>query len=98
MPYIIVLLLFFLSALYLEWKFRIHLYKTQRERVVISILFFLVGVIWDTYAVASKQWIFPGKGLIGWKIGLLPLEEYLFFLIVPFWILTIYKILDKKFR
>jgi lycopene cyclase domain-containing protein len=60
--------------------------------------FFLIGVIWDSYAVYKGLWNFTGTGLIGIKIGLLPLEEYLFFLIVPFSILTAYKVLEKKIK
>jgi hypothetical protein len=37
-------------------------------------------------------------GLLGVRIGLLPLEEYLFLLIVPFWIITVYELIIKKIR
>ncbi len=98
MPYIFFLSIFFLSALFLEFRFRIHLYRSLKERLIVTFFFFVVGVAWDTYAVTSKHWIFPGDGLIGYHIGVLPLEEYLFILIVPFWILTAYKVWDKKIK
>lgn len=82
----------------MEWKYKVHLYRSQRERVLISLLFFVVGVCWDSFAVFQRHWIFPGDGLIGIKIGLLPIEEFLFFLIMPFWTLTVYKILDRKIK
>lgn len=61
-------------------------------------MFFLIGVIWDTYAIYRNHWIFIDENLLGIKIGLMPLEEYLFILIVPFCILTYYKLLDRKIK
>jgi hypothetical protein len=44
----------------------------------------------------GKNLDFPGNGLVGIWIGVLLLEEYLFSLVVPFWILTVYKLIDPK--
>ena len=98
MQYISILLIYLLIAVFIEWKFRIHLYHSIRERIFISLFFLILGVIWDTYAVANRHWIFPGDGLIGIKFGILPIEEYLFFIIMPFFALTVYKLLDRKMK
>ena len=50
----------------------------------------------DMYAVAKGIWNFPGDGILGIYLINLPLEEYLFVLIVPYFILTVYKVVDKK--
>jgi lycopene cyclase domain-containing protein len=94
--YLATLVVLFASALFLEWKYNIHLYATRRERILLTLLFFVIGAAWDTVSVIERTWIFPGNGLVGIWIGVLPLEEYLFFLVVPFWILTIYKLLDAR--
>ena len=94
--YLAILVVFFACALWLEWKYNIHLYGTRRERILITVMFFVIGVAWDTFSVMEKTWIFPGNGLVEIWIGVLPLEEYLFSLVVPFWILTVYKLLDAK--
>lgn len=94
--YLAILAVLFGSALLLEWRFNIHLYDTRRERILVTVLFFVIGVAWDTFSVIEKTWIFPGNGLVGIWIGVLPLEEYLFFLVVPYWILTVYKLIDAK--
>lgn len=98
MEYILILACLFLITLLLEIKFRVHLYKNRIERIFIPLFFFVFGTAWDSYAVFRGHWIFSGKGLIGINIGLLPLEEYLFFLIIPYFILTAYKVLDKIVR
>ena len=50
----------------------------------------------DMYAVAKGVWNFPGDVMLGIYLINLPLEEYLFVLIVPYFILTVYKVVDKK--
>lgn len=94
--YLATLLVFFLFAVWLEWKYRFHLYHTVRERILITFLFFVVGVTWDSVSTIEKTWVYTGKGLVGIWIGVLPLEEYLFSLVVPYWILTVYRLLNKK--
>ena len=96
--YLLILLLFLASALFMEWKYKFHLYHSQRERIIISLHFFIIGILWDYFAVWRQHWIFPGPGLIGIKIGPLPLEEYLFFIIMPFFVITIYKSYEKIFH
>jgi lycopene cyclase domain-containing protein len=87
---------FFALAVWLEVKFRIHLYRTRKERILTSLIFFRIGVACDSISTIEKIWVYPGNGLIGIWIGVLPIEEYLFSLVVPFWILTVYRVLESK--
>ncbi|MFB6144186.1 MAG: lycopene cyclase domain-containing protein [Candidatus Nanohaloarchaea archaeon] len=97
MEYLLILLTLLLSALFIEHRYDVHLYDSRKERIAVTAVFFAVGVLWDTYAIMRGHWKFGDSGLIGIKIGVMPLEEYLFILIVPFWIMTTYKLLDSKF-
>lgn len=94
--YLATLLVFFALAVWLELQFHVHLYKTRKERILITLIFFVIGVAWDSISTINKTWVYPGNGLIGIWIGVLPLEEYLFSLVVPFWILTVYRALEVK--
>ena len=98
MEYLLILLFLLVSALFIERKYHIKLYHSRKERIIATLTFFIIWVIWDTYATYKGHWTFHGNGLIGIKIGLLPLEEYLFILILPFWIITLYKLIDKKIK
>lgn len=51
-------------------------------------LFFL---IWDQYFTSIKVWSFNEEYITGLKIGLLPIEEVLFFITVPYCCLFIYE-------
>lgn len=96
--YITILIIIFLITLLLEKKNHIHLYKSQRERIEIVFFFFLFGIAWDSLAIFRGHWSFPVGKTLGITIGLMPLEEYLFALIIPYFIITIYKLFDSKFR
>jgi lycopene cyclase domain-containing protein len=94
--YLLVLFTLLIVSNLLKYKFNIHLYKTRRERFWIPILFVLVGTIMDSFAVYRGYWYFDIKQLTGIVIGFLPIEEYLFFIIFPYFLLIIYKVFKKE--
>jgi len=98
LEYLLILIILLVTTLILEKTYHIHLYHNRKERLEIIGLFFIVGVLWDTFSIWRGYWIFPQGKNLGIIIGLMPLEEYLFILILPYFILTVYKIIDSKFR
>ncbi len=96
--YLSILVILFLSTLYMEWRYKVRCYHSIKERIVLTLHFFVFGTLWDYFAVWRHHWAFPGGGLVGIYIGILPLEEYLFFLIMPFFILTVYKSYETIFH
>jgi len=96
MEYLAILTFLFLVALFLDWKYHIRLYQSRRERILIPLIFLVIGVVWDHFAIWRGHWSFEGPGLVGIKIGLMPLEEYLFCLIIPYFVLTLYRVLKKE--
>lgn len=98
MEYLVILIAVFVGCLILEKTQHIQLYKSYRERLEIAGMFFVFGSIWDSYAIWRGHWVFPPEKTLGIVIGLMPIEEYLFMLIIPYGILTVYKYLDSKYR
>jgi len=96
MEYLLILIGLFVISICLEWKYRIKLYSSRKERFLIPLVFLIIGTIWDSFAIWRGHWTFEGPGLVGLTIGLMPVEEYLFALIVPYFILTIYRVLKKE--
>lgn len=96
--YLIILIVLLIATLALEKTHRVQLFHNIKERLRITALFFVIGVIWDTFAIWRGHWAFPIEKNLGIVIGLMPLEEYLFVLIIPYFIITVYKIMDHKFR
>jgi len=55
-----------------------------------------IGVVWDSYATIRGHWSFGEQYFIGIKVGVMPIEESLFMLIIPFSVVVLYNILTKK--
>ena len=94
--YLIILLIILALAIYFEYKYHIHLYHSRKERLQVTFSIFVAAMTWDYFAVYRHHWIFPGNGLVGIRIFGLPIEEFLFFLIIPYIVLIVYKFFDKK--
>jgi len=96
--YLLILIILLVITLILEKTQHIYLYHNRKERLGVIGLFFIIGVLWDTFSIWRGYWVFPLDRTLGVVIGLMPLEEYLFILIVPYFIITAYRIIDSKFR
>lgn len=68
-------------AFYTKWKY-------VMRAMWFPALFFL---IWDQYFTSIDVWSFNEKYITGLKLGLLPIEEVLFFITVPYCCLFIYE-------
>ena len=96
--YLAALLLMFFIALFIQQKNHIQLFHSKSEMLVFISFFFVFGVLWDTITIYRGGWIIPVGKTLGFTIGLMPLEDYLFMLISPYFAITIYKLLDSKFQ
>ncbi|KKQ08198.1 MAG: Lycopene cyclase [Parcubacteria group bacterium GW2011_GWB1_36_5] len=96
--YLTILLVVLIVTVFIEFKYHIHLYHSRKERLFVTLNIFLFGMFWDYFAVYRQHWIFPGDGLIGIRIFGLPIEEFLFFLIIPYAALVMYKFYDTKIK
>ena len=72
MEYLLILIGLLLWGIFTEYKLHMRLYDSRKERILIPIIFLIIGSVWDTYAIWRKHWTFEGPGLIGIKIGLMP--------------------------
>ena len=70
---------------WLEFYFKMGVFR-RLKRAAISILpISLLFLIWDAYAIKNGHWFFDRTQILGFYGPFnIPLEEYLFFIIVPF--------------
>lgn len=86
----------FLIAGFILHKFnKVKLFKNKKHMLLFWLITYPIGIAWDIFSVSQQIWVFPGNGLTGIKIGVLPLEEYLFFLIMAYFGLSVYKTVEK---
>lgn len=96
MIYLYLLCICLAIALYLQYKYKIHLYHSFKEELIYIVVLLALFVPMDIFAVSRGVWAFPGNGLLGIHIFNLPIEEYLFMIIIPYFSLIVYKYIDKK--
>ncbi|GAA1693047.1 lycopene cyclase domain-containing protein [Fodinicola feengrottensis] len=84
LSYVAVLVLCLIGALWLEPLLKVNVLRRWR-RLVLSLLptLILFG-LWDIAAIAAGHWSYDPRQLTGIVLpGRLPIEELLFFVIVP---------------
>ncbi|MFA6271601.1 MAG: lycopene cyclase domain-containing protein [Patescibacteria group bacterium] len=98
MNYLSILVIILLISVFLQWKFKFRIYNSWKQRIITILILLIVGIAWDSFAVYSHHWYFDysGSGLSGIKIGNLPIEEYIFMFIQPYFIFTVYKSLNRS--
>jgi len=94
MEYFLTLICIFIISLFLKWKFQIKICNSLKEVITLYGVFFVVGIVWDSLAVWRGHWTI-NKSIFDFQIGILPIEEYLFFLIIPFFCLVVYNVVKK---
>ncbi len=72
------------ASFWLEFAFGLRVLRDPKRLIKTILAASPAFVLWDAYAIANDHWTF-GKGLTLGIIGPLgvPLEEYLFFIVIP---------------
>ena len=84
LAYLEVLAFIVLGTLPLELVLGVRVYRQRRRLLLTLAPVAVVFVAWDLYAIAAGHWDFDPAQTVGVVLpGDLPLEELLFFLIVP---------------
>jgi lycopene cyclase domain-containing protein len=94
--YFAILISWLIVSAVIQYKYQIKLYRDMKHMVVTVAFFAVVGLIWDTIGAARGHWAFRFENLMGIRLGILPFEELLFMLVVPYGILVFYKFFGIK--
>lgn len=94
--YFLILMMMLVGAVLIHFSQKLVLFKNKKHFWLYFGLVFLVGFIWDYFSVWREIWLFPEGGTLGLRLGILPIEEYLFFMIVPYFGLVVHKFLEKN--
>lgn len=88
---------FLVIGLYLELRYRVVLFHTLKERLLIIGIVFIILMGWEIINFRYFQtWLYPGPGMIGIYILGLPLELYLFFITAPYFSFIVYELIQKE--
>ena len=92
LSYVGVLALCLLGTLPLELWLKVGVYRRWRRLLLTLLPVVAVFVAWDLYAIHAGHWTFDPAQTLGVELpGGLPLEELLFFVVVPICTLLAYE-------
>jgi len=91
--YLLLNFLVFIVPFLFSFESRVKYYKKFPELFAAIALTGTLFLSWDAAAVAQGAWHFNPDHLLGWSALGLPLEEFLFFIAVPFSCIFIYEVL-----
>ncbi|CAN5607516.1 hypothetical protein BH10ACT8_BH10ACT8_25010 [soil metagenome] len=83
LTYLVVLAACLIGTAPLEVVLRARVYRRWRRLLLAMVPGFTLGVGWDLYAVRAGYWTFDAGHVVGVSVGRLPLEEVLFFVVIP---------------
>jgi len=95
--YFILLFLSVLGPLLLSFDKKVHYYKRWKFLFPAILRAAVLFILWDVIFTRTAIWGFNEKYIVGWQIWHLPLEEWLFFLIIPFSCLFIFDVIAFYF-
>jgi|GEM_PF-3155714 len=94
---LLIVILFLILGLLFEYKYRVRLFKSKKERFLVTLIIFVVLMSWELINYNYfKAWVYPGPGMIGFNILGLPIELYLFFLTSPYFSLVVYELIHRE--
>jgi lycopene beta-cyclase len=96
LQYLLVLAACVAVTLPLELVLGARVYRRPRLLLATLLPVLAVFIVWDLVATARGHWWFDERFLIGIRLLGLPLEEWLFFLVVPVCALLTFEVLGRR--
>ncbi len=92
--YLGLLILSISYPLFQSFEWRIKLYKNWKPLFISIFFMMLLFIPWDVWFAKENIWWFSSNYTVGIKFLNLPIEEWLFFIIVPYACVFIYEVLN----
>jgi lycopene cyclase domain-containing protein len=95
--YLLIDALVFLGPLTRSFEPRIAYYRKWKRMLLATFFTMLIMIPWDIFFAQEGYWGFNSDYLVDIYIGVLPIEEVLFFVVVPFASYFIYEVMQLFF-
>lgn len=84
LAYVGVLVFVLVGSLWLEFALRTHVFARLPRLVLVLAIVIWPFLLWDAYAINQGHWWFDTERILGVYLpGEIPLDELLFFLVIP---------------
>ena len=97
MEYLLLLISILLVCIILNLGCKLQVFQSSKQALVVLVSLFVIGTGLDSFAVLRGYWSYNENPnfFAGIKIGVLPIEEYLFMIVIPYLTLTIFGLVRK---
>jgi lycopene cyclase domain-containing protein len=96
--YFLVLLIALAVPFIKSFSKELSFYKYPLRLITALAIPFVIFIVWDIFAAERGHWSFNEKYISGLKIINLPVEEILFFLVIPFCALFTWEVVKYFMR
>lgn len=94
--YLVVILFIAICACGVNLSFRLRIGEHWREVLKTQLVMLALYLTWDTWAIAKKSWFFDHHQIVNIDVlPKVPMEEFLFFIVVPIVTILSYQALLK---
>jgi lycopene beta-cyclase len=81
--YLVLMALCLLITLPLEWGFGARVWRRPRRLLLALVPVVALFSLWDVVAIGRRHWTYSDRYTTGWSVGSLPVEELVFFVVIP---------------
>ena len=92
--YMFILILSFIAPFVLSFFPNLRFYRNSRALLFSILLIVIIFGAWDVFATKRGHWYFSPEGVYPFRVINLPLEEVLFFVIIPFCCIFTWEAID----
>ena len=96
MEYLILMISVFLACIAVKLGYKLQLFKSKKHAALTLGGLFVIGSALDTFALMRGYWSYQRQYFVGITIGVMPLEEYIFMLVIPFLTIVLYRLASKR--
>lgn len=94
--YLAVIAFVLICAIGVNLGFGLRIGRQWRELLLTELAILVIYLSWDSWAIAKKSWFFDARQIVNVDpLPKVPIEEVLFFIIVPLMIILTYQALLK---
>jgi lycopene cyclase domain-containing protein len=94
--YCLVLLFILTCGVGVNLAFRVHMLRYWKNFIFVDSIILVIYLLWDTWAIYKTNWYFDSKQILSQLVILkVPIEEILFFIVVPFTSIVTYLSLQR---
>ena len=91
-----IIALLLIAAIAIRKHYHEVLYHSDAERVLTSLIILITMISWEFVSVQNEVWLYPGPGTLGISFSGLPIELFLFYLVLPYFVFTIFELIHKE--